>query len=175
MRACPGCLIFIYETGTNTKMTRVYGRSRKGQRLKACAPFRQWRHQTLIAGLSCDGLVAPWGIPGAMDREAFNTYIEQVLAPALEPGTVVTLDNLSVHKSPEATAVLKARGCWFLFLPSYSPDLNPIEMAFAKLKAHLRSIGARTFDQVIEAIGEICNMFTPDKCWNYFRATGYTS
>ncbi len=175
MRKRPQRLIFIDETGTNTNMTRVYGRSQKGRRLKGTAPFRWWGNQTLIAGLSCEGVVAPWVISGAMDRAAFDTYIEKVLIPELEPGSVVILDNLATHKSGKATELLKAHGCWFLFLPAYSPDLNPIEMAFSKLKAHLRRIGARTFDRLIAAIGEICDLFTPDECWNFFAAAGYTS
>ena len=103
------------------------------------------------------------------------TYIEKVLAPELEPGTVVILDNLATHKSEKAAATLKAKDCSFLFLPPYSPDLNPIEMAFSKLKAHLRKIGARTFDQLIRAVGDICDLFTEDECWNYFKAAGYAS
>lgn len=175
MRAQPHRLVFIDETGATTKMTREYGRSPKGQRLTGTAPFRRWGNQTMIAGLTCEGLKAPWVISGAMDREIFDTYIEKVLLPELEPGTVVILDNLPAHKSEKAAEILKANGCWFLFLPPYSPDLNPIELAFSKLKAHLRRIGARTFDQLIQAIGEICNLFPPDECWNYFRAAGYAS
>lgn len=139
-------LVFIDETGLNTKMTRTHGRCLKGQRLFGKAPFKRWGNQTLIAGLNRDGILAPWMIKGAMDRDAFDTYIEKVLAPELEPGTVVIVDNLATHKSEKAAAALKAKDCWFLFLPPYSPDLNPIEMAFSKLKAHLRKIGARTFD-----------------------------
>ncbi len=99
-------------------------------------------------------------IDGALNREAFNTWIEKVLAPTLTPGTVVILDNLAVHKSDRAADILKAHKCWFLFLPPYSPDLNPVEMAFSKLKAHLRRIGARSLEQLIEAIGEVCDLFT---------------
>ena len=95
--------------------------------------------------------------------------------PALEPGTVVILDNLATHKSAKAAEVLKTHGCWFLFLPAYSPDLNPIEMAFSKLKAHLRRIEARTFDQLLQALGDICSLFNPNECWNLFRAPGYAS
>lgn len=175
MREQPHRLVFLDETATNTKMTREYGRSRRGERLKGNAPFRKWGNQTLIAGLSCDGIVAPWVISGAMDRNAFDTYVEKVLLPELEPGSVVILDNLATHKSDTAAQMLKSHGCWFLFLPAYSPDLNPIEMAFSKLKAHLRRIGARTFDQLIEAIGEICELFTPEECWNFFKASGYAS
>ena len=127
----------------------------------------------MIAGLAHNRLVAPWVIEGAMNRKAFDTYIEKGLLPELQPGTVVILDNLSVHKSDKAAELLRTRGCWFLFLPPYSPDLNPIEMAFSKLKAHLRKIGARTFDQLIEAIGQICDLFSPEECQNYFQASGY--
>ena len=171
----PQRLIFLDETRTNTKMTREYGRCLRGKRLKGNAPFRRWGNQTLIAGLSCNGIVAPWVICGAMDRDAFDTYIEKGLIPQLQPGNVVILDNLATHKSETAAQMLKAHGCWFLFLPTYSPDLNPIEMAFSKLKAHLRRIGARTFDQLIEAIGKICELFTPEECWNFFKAAGHAS
>lgn len=169
----PHRLVFIDETSVNTKMTRLRGRARKGRRLKADAPFGKWGTQTFIAGLRHDGLTAPWVIPGAMDREAFNIYVETQLAPTLQPGDVVILDNLSVHKSARAEAAVRARGAWMLFLPQYSPDLNPIEMAFAKLKAHLRKAATRTFDALIEAIGNICNLFKPDECQNYFGKAGY--
>lgn len=129
MRIHPERLIFLDETGTDTNMTRAYGRCLKGLRLKGSAPFRRWGNQTLIAGLSCEGIVAPWVISGAMDRDAFDAYVEKVLIPELEPGSVVILDNLATHKSEKAAGLLKAHGCWFLFLPAYSPDLNPIEMA----------------------------------------------
>ena len=126
-----------------------------------------------IAGLTCDALIAPWVIEGAMDQAAFDIYVETQLAPALSPGTVVILDNLSTHKSPKAVEILNAHGCWMLFLLAYSPDLNPIEMAFSKLKAHLRRIGARTYDTLIHALGDICGLFEPEECWNFFKAAGY--
>lgn len=175
MRREPGRLVFIDETSVNTKMTRLRGRARGGKRLKARAPFGKWGTQTFIAGLRHDALTAPWVIPGAMDRDAFNIYIETQLAPTLQPGDVVILDNLSVHKSAKAEAVIRARGAWMLFLPQYSPDLNPIEMAFSKLKAHLRKAAARTFDALIEALGDICRLFQPPECWNYFVKAGYGS
>jgi transposase len=167
--------VFIDETSVNTKMTRLRGRARRGKRLKATAPFGKWGTQTFIAGLRCDGLTAPWVIHGAMDRNAFNAYIETQLGPTLKPGDIVILDNLSVHKSAKAEAALRERGAWMLFLPQYSPDLNPIEMAFSKLKAHLRKAAARSFDTLIEAIGDICRLYSPDECQNYFRAAGYAS
>jgi len=173
MRRDPGRLVFIDETSVNTKMTRLRGRARCGKRLKARAPFGKWGTQTFIAGLRHDALTAPWVIPGAMDRVAFDTYVETQLAPTLRPGDVVILDNLSVHKSAKAEAVVRAQGAWMLFLPQYSPDLNPIEMAFSKLKALMRKAAARTFDTLIDAIGNICRLFKPAECRNFFNAAGY--
>lgn len=168
-------LVFIDETATTTKMTRLRGRALGGQRLKGRAPFGHWKTQTFIAGLRCDGLTAPWIIDRPMTKEIFEIYVETQLAPTLEPGDVVILDNLPSHKSDKAKAVLKQRGAWFLFLPSYSPDLNPIEMAFSKLKAHLRRIGARTIDDLWRAVGSICDLYSPEECRNYFAAAGYGS
>jgi transposase len=157
-------LVFIDETSVKANMTRLRGRSPVGQRL-----FGRWQTQTFIAGLTCGDLIAPWVIKGAMDRIAFDTYIETQLATVLELGTVVILDNLATHKSLRSAALLKQRKCWFLFLPAYSPDLNPIKMAFSKLKAHLRRIEARTYDQLIHALSTICTLFNPSKCWNFFK------
>lgn len=173
MRLEPHRLVFIDETSTNTKMTRLRGRARRGDRLHAAAPFGHWKTQTFIAGLRCWGLTAPWVIEGAMDREAFDTYVETQLAPTLNEGDVVILDNFKSHQSERAEACLKCKKAWFLFLPAYSPDLNPIEMAFAKLKALLRAAGARTYDDLWRAIGDICDLFERDECWNYFKAAGY--
>ena len=106
---------------------------------------------------------------------AFAAYIRDVLAPELEPGTVVICDNLAAHRNKDAAAALKAKRCWFLYLPPYSPDLNPIELAFSKLKAHLRRIGARTFDQMFDALAQTCDLFTPEEWWNYFCEAGYGS
>lgn len=171
----PHRLVFIDETSVKTNMTRLRGRCPVGERLFGVAPFGRWQTQTFIAGLTCDDLIAPWVIKGAMDRAAFDTYIETQLAPVLEPGTVVILDNLATHKSLKSANLLKQQKCWFLFLPAYSPDLNPIEMAFSKLKAHLRRIEARTCEHIINALGNICDLFDPNECWNYFKAAGYAS
>ncbi len=168
-------LVFLDETSTTTKMTRLRGRARIGDRLRANAPFGHWGTQTFIAGLRSNGITAPWVIDKPMNRATFEVYVETQLAPTLNPGDVVILDNLSSHKSTKAAAVLKERGAWFLFLPPYSPDLNPIEMAFAKLKAHLRRIGARTIDALWKAIGDICDLYSPQECWNYLKAAGYAS
>lgn len=163
-------MVFIDETAVKIILTRLRGRAPVGERLYGTAPFGKWGPQTFIAGLTQDALIAPWVIKGAMNRTAFDTYIETQLAPALDPGTVVILDNLSTHKSPRAAEAMRKRGCWFLFFPAYSPDLNPIEMAFSKLKAHLRRIGARTSDALYEALGDICDMFHPDEYWNFLKA-----
>jgi transposase len=175
MQQQPYRFVFLDETFVNTKMVRLRGRSRRGERLRAAAPFGHWKTQTFIAGLRCHELSAPWIINGPINRAAFDTYVETQLAPTLRQGDVVILDNLAVHKSKRAAACLKERGAWFLFLPAYSPDLNPIEQAFAKLKAHLRKAGARTFEALWQAIGEICDLFTPQECWNYLKAAGYAS
>ena len=173
MRELRHRLVFIDETGTTTKMTRLRGRSSKGSRLNSKAPFGHWGTQTFVAGLRCDGITAPWVIDAPMNRDIFDTYVETQLAPVLRPGDVVILDNLSSHKSERAAQAIQARGAWMLFLPPYSPDLNPIEMAFAKLKAHLRATAARTIDALWKAIGNICALFSPQECSNYFDAAGY--
>jgi transposase len=175
MRRQPARLVFIDETSVKTNMTPLRGRCRRGERLRAQAPFGKWRTQTFVAGLRCHELVAPWIIHGAMDGAAFDTYVRTQLAPALEPGDVVILDNLNVHKSPRAAKAIAERSAWLLFLPKYSPDLNPIEMAFAKLKALLRKAAARTLDDLWRAVGNICDLFTPDECWNYLKAAGYVA
>jgi transposase len=175
MREQPGRLVFLDETSVKTNMTPLRGRCPRGQRLRAQVPFGKWQTQTFIAALRCDGLVAPWIIDGALDRPAFDLYIETQLAPTLNRGDVVILDNLNVHKSPRALEALRQRGAWFLFLPRYSPDLNPIEMAFAKLKTLLRKAAARTYDDLWRAVGDICGLFDPQECWNYLKETQYVA
>jgi len=173
MRLEPHRLVFLDETGTTTKMTRLRGRCLKGQRLLSKAPFGHWKTQTFIAGLRCRALTAPFVIDAPMDRRVFETYVETQLVPTLQPGDVVILDNLPAHKSAAAKAAIRAKGARLLFLPPYSPDLNPIEMAFAKLKALLRARAIRTIDALWRAIGEICDLFSPEECQNYFAAAGY--
>jgi transposase len=175
MRRQPERLVFVDETSVKTNMTPRRGRSPRGERLLADAPFGKWRTQTFIAGLRQNGLVAPWIIEGAIDGAAFDTYVRTQLAPTLTGGDVVILDNLNVHKSPRAAQALAQRGAWFLFLPKYSPDLNPIEMAFAKLKTLLRKAAARTYDELWRAVGDICNLFDPKECWNYLKDAGYVA
>ena len=168
-------LVFIDETCVKTNLVRLRGRAPRGQRLYAPAPFGKWRTQTFIAGLTQDSLIAPWIVDGAMNGAAFDTYVETQLAPRLEPRTVVILDNLSTHKSRRAAEALRQRHCRFLFLPPHSPDLNPIEQAFAKLKAHLRHIAARTYDDLIDAVGDVRNLFHSDECRNFLKHAGYAS
>jgi transposase len=173
MQQEPHRLVFLDETGTSTKMTRLRGRCRKGERLCMSAPFGHWKTQTFVAGLRCYELTAPWVIDGPMTRQIFETYVETQLTPTLRQGDVVILDNLSAHKSEKAARCLKQQGAWFLFLPPYSPDMNPIEQAFAKIKALLRKAEARTLDALWRALGDICNLFEPGECRNYFTAAGY--
>jgi transposase len=139
------------------------------------APFGHWRTQTFIAGLRVDELAAPWVLDGPMNRAAFEVYIETQLAPCLQPGDVVIADNLSSHKSASAQTLLKAQENWLLFLPPYSPDLNPIEMAFSKLKAYLRRMKARTFDSLFTSVAETCELFPQQECENFFWAAGYVA
>jgi transposase len=173
MRREPGRLVFLDETGTTTKMVRLRGRSLKGHRLRSCAPFGHWKTQTFIAGLRCGRLTAPFVIDQPMNRRIFEAYIETQLAPTLNPGDIVIMDNLPAHKSVKAEQDIRARGAWVLFLPPYSPDLNPIEMAFSKLKAHLRARAVRAIDELWRAIGDICDLYQPSECRNYFKAAGY--
>ncbi|KFC63893.1 ISSpo6, transposase OrfB [Bosea sp. LC85] len=173
MRFEPHRLVFIDETSINTKMVRLRGRSPCGERLRASAPFGHWGTQSFIAGLRCRGLTAPWIIDKAMDRVAFDIYFETQLAPTLSKGDILILDNLAVHKSSRAAQSLAEGGAWFLFLPAYSPDINPIEKAFAKLKAQLRKAEARTFDALWKAVGNICDLFKPQECQNLFRHARY--
>lgn len=173
MRLEPHRLVFLDETGTTTKMTRLRGRCPKGQRFRCKAPFGHWMTQTFVAGLRCDKLTAPFVVNAPMNRRIFETYVEKELAPALAKGDVVIIDNLAAHKSKAAEKAIKARGARILFLPPYSPDLNPIEMAFAKLKANLRAKAVRTIDALWPEIGHICDLFEPTECQNSFTAAGY--
>ncbi|WP_420350764.1 IS630 family transposase [Paenirhodobacter sp.] len=166
-------MAFVDETSIKTNMAKPTGWAPRGQRLVDHAPFGHWRTQTFVAALRHDRLDAPWVFDGAMNAEVFTLYIETQLVPTLRPGDVVILDNLSSHKSPGAATALRGIGAWFLFLPPYSPDLNPIEMAFSKLKSLIRKAAARTYDQLWNAVGQLCNLFSEEECYNYFRAAGY--
>jgi transposase len=154
-------------------MVRRYGRAPRGQRVKGYAPNGHWKITTFIAGLTQDGIVAPLVIDQPMNRAIFTQYVRQFLAPQLLPGDIVILDNLSSHKGTEAKALVEERGAKMLFLPPYSPDLNPIEMAFAKLKAFLRKAAERNRDALWDRIGLLLNNFPPTECKNYIRHAGY--
>lgn len=164
---------FLDETSLKTNMAKTTGWSAKGARLIDHAPFGHWNTQTFIAALRHDRLDAPWVIDGAMNREMFELYVETQLAPTLRKGDVIILDNLSSHKSPKAAQTMRDVSAWFLFMPPYSPDLNPIEMAFAKLKALIRRAAARTYDDLWRVAGHVCDLFTDQECYNFFHAAGY--
>ena len=166
-------LAFIDETSVKTNMAKTTGWAPRGQRLVDHAPFGHWRTQTFVGALRHDRLDAPWVIDGAMNGEMFDRYVETQLAPTLRAGDVVILDNLSSHKNPSAARTLREIGTWFLFLPPYSPDLNPIEMAFSKLKALIRKAAARTYEDLCQAVGRVCGLFSDEECYNFFTAGGY--
>ena len=166
-------LVFIDETSLKTNMIKTTGWAPVGQRLVDHTPFGHWNTQTFIAALRHDRLDAPRVIKGAMNRDLFNVYVETQLAPTLRRGDVVILDNLSSHKSSYAADVLNSIGAWFLFLPPYSPDLNPIEMAFSTLKTLIRKAAARSYDALWQAAGHVCDLFSDAECYNYFNAAGY--
>ena len=154
-------------------MTRLYGRALRGRRLFAKAPFGHWKTTTFVAALRRDGLGAQMVLDGPMTGQAFLAYVEQVLIPTLKPDEIVAMDNLPAHKIAAVRAAIEAKGAQFFLLPPYSPDMNPIEMAFAKLKTLLRQAPERTRDGLWNRIGELIDCFTPDECTNYFHAAGY--
>ena len=166
-------LVFIDETGASTKMARLYGRSLRGRRCLAAIPHGHWKTTTFVGALRSTGITAPMVLDGPMDGPAFLAYVEQVLAPTLNPGDVVVLDNLPAHKPAAVRAAIEAIGADLRYLPPYSPDLNPIEMAFSKLKALLKKAAARTINDLWQAIAEALPRLTPDDCRNYFEAAGY--
>jgi transposase len=154
-------------------MAGTHGRAPRGERLRMGFPHGHWRTTTFVAGLTLRGMVAPFVLGGPINRVAFEAYVERVLAPELRPGDIVIMDNLSSHKSPRTRALIEAAGARLLFLPPYSPDFNPIENAFARLKALLRKAAERTLDGLWSVIGRIVGTFTPPDCANYFAAPGY--
>lgn len=165
--------MFLDETGVNTKMVRLYGRAPRGRRLHAQAPFGHWKTMTFVAGLRLSGLTAPMVLDGAMNGRAFTAYVREVLAPTLASGDIVVMDNLPAHKVPEVRAAIQAVGAQVFLLPPYSPDMNPIEMACAKLKTLLRQQPERTIDGLWRRIGVLLDAFQPAECANYFQAAGY--
>ena len=169
----PDRLVFIDETWASTNMARRHGRAPRGQRLRAGVPHGHWKTTTFVAGLRNSGIVAPFVLDGPINRNAFEAYVEKVLVPELRPGDIVIMDNLSSHKGPRIRQMIEAAGGSLLYLPPYSPDFNPIENAFAKLKALLRKAAERTIDGLWTVIGYLLDAFTPNECTNYFAAAGY--
>jgi len=167
--------VFVDETGAKTNMARRRGRSPRGTRLRAAVPWGHWNTTTLVAGLRSTGLTAPMLLDGAINGPAFKAYVEQVLAPSLNPGDIVILDNLASHKVAGVRDAIKAAGAHLLYLPPYSPDLNPIEQAIAKLKALLRKAAARTVEELWAAIADAIDQLQPEECRNYIRNAGYGS
>jgi transposase len=168
-------LVFIDETWLKTNMAPLRGWGLCGQRLEASAPFGHWKAMTFIAALRCDRINAPWVIDGPINGELFTLYVEQVLAPTLAKGEVVILDNLGSHKGKSARNAIRAKGAHLLFLPPYSPDLNPIEQVFAKLKHLLRAAEPRDVEATWRKVGELLDLFSSEQCANYFRNSGYVS
>ena len=171
----PTRLIFLDECGTNTKMARTYGRSRRGQRCRAAIPHGHWKTTTLVAGLSLDGIVAPMIFDGAMDGDMFRAYVSHLLVNVLRPGDIVICDNLPAHKVSGIKECLKQAGARLLFLPPYSPDFNPIEKAFSQIKAILKKIAARTREELQAAITTAIDAVSNQNAKNYFKACGYES
>jgi transposase len=159
--------------GASTNMARTRGRAPRGERLRADIPHEHWKTTTFVAGLRNTGMVAPMVLDGPINGELFQVYVDQVLVPELRPGDVVVMDNLGSHKRASVRAAIEAAGASLLYLPPYSPDFNPIEQAFAKLKAMLRKAAKRTLNDLWNTIGRIIETFTPVECANLFAAAGY--
>src|SRR5947209_650539 len=170
-----GRLVFIGETAARTDMARAHGYAPRGRRPEGEAPYRRWQTTTFVGALRAGGLIAPWVVDGAITGELFEAYARRVLAPGLRAGDVVVLDNLSRHKRAGVREAIEGAGRTLLLLPAYSPDLNPIGMAFSKLKRLLRKAAARTVEALWEAIGRLLDRFGPEECRNYIRHAGYTA
>jgi transposase len=171
----PSRLVFIDETWAKTNMTRTHGRCPRGARLVAKIPHGRWRTLTFLAALRCDAITAPCVVDGPINGATFLAYVEQVLVPALRPGDIVIMDNLGSHKGWAVRAAIRRAGAKLFFLPPYSPDLNPIEQVFAKLKTLLRKADERTTEATWKRIGQLLDAFTPAECANYLANSGYAS
>ena len=166
-------LVFFDESGVNTLMARTHGRSPKGKRLVDSAPAGRYETLTLMSAIRLDGVVAPMLLDGPVNAETFAGYVEDCLVPELEPGDILIMDNLPAHKSVRITKAFEVAGCILVYLPPYSPDLNPIENMWSKVKASLRKTAARTFDAVVDGVGEALHAITLDDCDGYFEHCGY--
>jgi transposase len=166
-------LVFLDETWTKTNMARLYGRSPRGERVIGRVPHGHWQTTTFLAGLRHDRIVAPMVLDGAIDGATFLAWVEQFLAPTLDAGDIVVADNLASHKVAGVREAIAARGAGMMLLPSYSPDLNPIEQLFAKLKTLIRAVAPRSRDALFQAIGYALDQVSPDECANYLAHAGY--
>ena len=166
-------LVFLDETGAATDMIRLYGRSPTAERCHDHVPGGHWKTTTFIAGLRNDGLVAPWCLDSAMDGDAFLIYVRDILTPVLRPGDIIVCDNLASHKVDGVRQAIKTAGASILYLPAYSPDLNPIEQVFSKIKSLLRKAAERSLDALWKTIGHISSSLSKDECKNYFANAGY--
>ena len=169
----PERLVFIDETWASTNMARRYGRAPRGERLRVGVPHGHWKTTTFVAGLRLSGMVAPMVLDGPINSVSFQAYVDQVLVPELRPGDIVIMDNLGSHKGGGVRDAIEAAGASLLYLPPYSPDFNPIENAFSKLKALLRKAAERTVEGLWSTIGALLPAFTPQECTNFFAAAGY--
>ena len=172
-RVDPSRLVFIDETWTKTNMAPLRGWAPCGMRLVTKVPHGHWNTTTLLAALRHDRIEAPWLLEGPIDGESFAVYVEKILIPTLRPGDIVIMDNLGSHKGKTIRRLIRSVGAKLLFLPKYSPDLNPIEQVFAKLKHLLRKAAARTVETICAAIGQLLGAFTKNECANYFKNSGY--
>jgi transposase len=168
-------LIFVDETWAKTNMTRTHGRCPVGQRLVAKVPHGHWKTLTFVAGLRCDGIVAPCVFDQPINARSFLAWVTQFLVPTLRPGDIVVMDNLSSHKAVAVRRAIRDAGAKLFFLPAYSPDLNPIEQAFAQLKTLLRKENARTLEHTTKCIGRLLDRITPTACANYVKEAGYAT
>ena len=172
-RVDPKRLVFIDETWTKTNMAPLRGWAPRGIRLKTKVPHGHWKTMTFLAALRHDRIDAPWLLDGPINGESFRAYVEKVLVPTLRPGDIVIMDNLGSHKGKAVRQTIRSAGARLFFLPKYSPDLNPIEQLFAKLKHLLRQAAERTVEAVCACIGQLLDAFTPQECANYFKNSGY--
>ena len=170
----PSRLVFIDESGAKTNMTRLYGRAPRGKRVIEHAPGGHWCTTTMLCALRCDRIEAPLVIEGAMDSVVFRGYVEQMLIPTVPPGAVVVMDNLAPHKTRGVQEAIEATGATVRYLPPYSPDFNPIESMWSKVKQHLRSAAARTHRRLVNAVGKALRSVTPNDCRGFFTGYGYT-
>jgi transposase len=169
----PSKVVFLDETGARTDMTRTHGYAPRGQRLEAEVPYRRWQSTTFVGAMRATGFIAPLVVDGALTGEVFEAYVRRMLAPSLRPGDVVVMDNLACHKRAGVRQAIEAAGASLLFVPPYSPDCNPIELAFSKLKRLLRKAAARTAEALWSVIGSLLDRFSPRECLNYMRHAGY--